>query len=64
MVESRCEQRLAAYAFPEEQTARFEGGANEGGADATVETEESIGAERLAEAVEGPSVAEWNVIGL
>lgn len=48
----------------EEEGAVFDGGADERGGDAPVETADSAAGERLLEAVEGPFVSEGTVIGL
>lgn len=64
MVEPGCKEGFAAYAFPEEERGGFEGGTDEGRRYTAVETEEAVVAEGLAEAVEGASIAEGEVVGL
>ena len=51
-------------AVAEEQAACFDGGAEEGRGDATVEGEEAVAGEALAEAVEWACVAEGGGGGL
>lgn len=62
--EAEAVGEVAADALPEEEGRVLEGGADEGSRDAAVEAEEAVGAEGLAEAVEGAGVAEGEVVGL
>ncbi len=55
--EERSLEHILSDTIAEEKTACFDGCAEERCTDASVEARESLCAERLSEAVEGPSVA-------
>jgi hypothetical protein len=55
---------LSPDALEEEEAAGFDGGADERGADASVEPEETIGPDGLAEAVQWALVSEGQVVWL
>lgn len=62
--EPEAEDGVAAEALKEEERRGLDGGAEERGRDAAVEGGEAVGAQGLAEAVEGASVEEGEVGGL
>lgn len=51
-------------AVAKEETAGFNGGTDERGADSTVETADSFFPQGLSEAVQRAGIAEWKAIGL